>query len=109
MTKIVVGSTALKHHGFPFRSPKDVDIWTDEEHEKQQGEDVSVLPSSILRLIPHENGYATPDAVYTIKLSHLGWNIFWDKHKRDVLWMEHNGCKRLPEIYSALVEYWHRS
>ena len=106
MTKIVVGSTALNYHCFRFRTANDIDIWTDEDHQKQKGEDVSIVPSSILSVVPHKEGYATPDAVYTIKLSHLGWDIFWDKHKRDVLWMEHNGCKRLPELYSALIEYW---
>ena len=56
MTKIIIGSTAIKHWREDFRTPKDVDIasskWID-------GKDCIVLSEDILKLIPSEDGYAT--------------------------------------------------
>ena len=100
---IVIGTTALAEHGMWLRQPEDVDVAATYN---VPGKDTIVLPKEILDLIPHMYGYATPDAVYTIKCSHLGWDIKWKKHKKDVLTLKHKGCKLLPQLYSTLVEHW---
>jgi hypothetical protein len=100
---IVIGTTALAEHGMWIRQPEDVDVAATY---KVPGKDTIVLPQKILALIPEINGYATPDAVYTIKCSHLGWDIKWKKHKKDVLTLKHKGCKIIPKLYEALVAHW---
>lgn len=100
---IVIGTTALAEHGMWIRQPDDVDVVAPYN---VPGKDTIVLPKSILDLIPEECGYATPDAVYTIKCSHLGWDIKWKKHKKDVLTLRHKGCRIIPVLYEALVTHW---
>ena len=107
--KIIVGSSALQYFGLARQPPKDKDVWISygEIVQKGVGVDVKSIPSEILNLITAKDGFATPDSCYTIKCSHLGWNNpMWDKHKQDVLWLKHKGCKIIPELYNALVEYW---
>jgi hypothetical protein len=37
----------------------------------------------------------------------MAWDIFWDKHKQDVLTMKLvNGCEIIPDLYETLVEHW---
>ncbi|BAV80822.1 phage protein [Vibrio phage RYC] len=107
--EIIVGSSALFGTEYQYRStPVDVDIWTDTPSDiKVVGRDELVLPTEILQLVPYVKGKATPDAVYTIKCSHLGWdNRFWDKHKRDTLYLQSKGCQIIPELLEALLPFW---
>lgn len=106
---IIVGSTALKHFGMNRNEPKDVDVWVteDETYSVCRGYDIHVLPNEVLDLIPHSSGgHAIPDAVYTIKCSHLAWDIKWEKTKNDILWLKANGCKLLPKLYRELKKHW---
>lgn len=107
---IVVGSVAAEFWGINRNPPKDLDIWLSSE-EKESGdfsgrEDLSVIPLEILTKIPTPDGVVSADALYTIKCSHLAWDIHWEKTKRDILYMEHKGCVLLPALYTALKKYW---
>lgn len=120
--KVIVGSTALKCH---LNQPRtsDLDVWTDKSPlELISGIDTSVMPKSILDLVqindkeildlssntsPSEcYRIATLNSLYTIKCSHLGYDIFWQKHKKDLLILKHLGAELIPELYQALVKYW---
>jgi len=114
---ILVGSLALswwcRLHDIPFdrKYDPDVDVWVNKGEEYGlEGCDVSEIPKEIMDMIPtHEGPFyhtATLDALYTIKLSHMGWDIQWDKHKSDVLFMRKIGAWLIPQLYDALVEYW---
>jgi len=110
---IIIGSAAVKLWIRDFREPNDTDIVCLEDELEAgtinlKGKDWIILPQEILDLIPEDNGYATLDAVYTLKCSHLGWDIKWQKHKSDVLYLKAKGCKKLPELYSKLTEYWRK-
>lgn len=101
---LVVGSTALKHHGILLREPRDVDVWC--TNPTLQG-DSAIVPEAILGLVEHVDGYATPNSVYTIKCSHLGWDIKFEKHLRDVLLLKMKyGCELNLPLYNALVAHW---
>ena len=62
-----------------FRKPSDLDVWTDDEAYMQQekvkqGVDMKLIPKRILNLLETPDGlHCTPNDVYTIKCSHLGW------------------------------------
>lgn len=108
---IIVGSTAAKHWWDDWREPNDLDLWHGENsiYMKGRGEDVHILPNKVMNLILDIDGYAVPDALYTIKLSHLGWdNHAWEKHKQDALMMQHKDCKLVRPLYDALVEHWNK-
>ena len=112
---IVVGSTALNRAGVMERS-SDLDVWAlskDVVDKYLPKADIALMPEEILNLVPVRGQdredvlqFATIDAVYTIKCSHLGWDIFWNKHKRDVLYLKKIGAKLIEPLYIALVEHW---
>lgn len=102
---IVIGTKALEYHGIYLRESKDWDYAV--ETNLRDGNDCIILPPSIIKLIPEVNLFATPDAVFTIKCSHLGWDIKWEKHLRDVLRLKlQHQCKIIPELFDALFEHW---
>lgn len=104
--KVIVGSTAVVYHGIGFRKPKDIDIWISPDEDVVSG-DCKVIPLDILELVPTVDGYATLDAIYTIKCSHLGWsNPLWNKHKRDILHFKSLDCVLLRDLYDALIKFW---
>lgn len=103
--KLIVGSSALNYFGMARREPNDLDIlYTGEEPEGKV--DSHKVPVGILKSIPHKDGYATPDAVYTLKLSHFPWDIHWEKTKQDILWLKAKGCKIDLDLYHKLKSYW---
>lgn len=107
--EIVVGSTALHYHLPETRPPKDLDVWKNDPSKvnSKKGDDFKVIPTKIINLIEHKEGYATLDSLYTIKCSHLGWdNPMWNKHKQDTLFLKSLGCKIIPELYNELIEFW---
>ncbi len=115
MTAIIVGSTALAECRFSPRQARDTDVWHDGTWTDIKTVDNHYIPTEILNLVPVVYGvhhllgpskYATPEAVYTIKLSHLAWDIKWQKHISDVMYLKRKGCKIIPELYKALYKHW---
>jgi hypothetical protein len=106
---ITVGSTALAWWGLTKRV-NDLDLWLEEgEHYEDSDNvraDVGYFPKKIIDLVPTTKGYATIDALYTIKCSHLGWDIFWTKHVSDALLLKASGARILPELYQQLLAFW---
>lgn len=112
--KIIVGSTALSKFKLNRNHPVDVDVWSDDANDIEQGTDSCLVPTEILQLVPClvDNGgkdrWATPNAIYTIKMSHAEYQIKWQKTKLDILWLKHKGCKLIPELYSVLKAHWRK-
>ena len=112
--EVIVGSTALRRWGITKRDPSDFDVWvsTQEEYDvysQSSGVDVCLIPEHIMDILDLHTmgGHALPNALYSIKLSHMAWDIFWDKHKQEVLTMKLvNGCEIIPDLYETLVEHW---
>jgi hypothetical protein len=124
MEYIIVGTEALESYGIYIRESgnvNDLDIFCSEYTQEirfsagARGKtgsaiDKIIVPQSIIDMIPHYDGYATPAAILTIKCSHLGWDIFWQKHKNDVLRLYNdfgmNHTQIIRPLYDALVEHW---
>ena len=104
---IVVGTSALKYFG-AVTEAKDHDVWhvVGERKDTTQKEYWVYMPKYLINLVPSINGYATPDAVLTIKMSHFSWDIKWQKTKRHILLLQSLGYKPIPELYTALKQYW---
>lgn len=113
--RIVVGSRALQHFYIELPRNKDkeeydLDLWISEDDDMTNlnGIDYHILPSEILNKIDVRNRYATPDMIYTIKLSHFCWDIFWEKTKSDILYLKRMGCKCDMELFQMLKKHWEK-
>lgn len=53
---------------------------------------------------------ATPDELYTLKISHSFWEIHgersWDKHAMDVVFLERKGAQFIRELYDIILPIW---
>lgn len=100
---MIIGSKAMKHWFPDFREPKDVDHF-------------SPNPSSGVDGFWHESfpiewatdRVATPDELYTIKVSHSPWDLHgtWEKHMYDILFLQNKGAKFDQEMYDILYPVW---
>jgi hypothetical protein len=104
MKELVIGSTAIKHYypDFP-REPKDVDIAVLEK-QKRNGETEYLENPIILKY--QGNGYLKPDLILSLKISHLFWDINWDKHLYDVQFLLGKGCKYDLDLICELRYFW---
>jgi len=104
---IVIGSPAIKHHfpDFP-REPKDYDVFSSWYPEGTG--DVFFTPK-LIDFWGGEERVATPDELYTIKLSHSAWELnngSWGKHMADLMFLKHKGCEVIEPLYKLLYEVW---
>lgn len=56
-----------------------------------------------------EDRFATPDELYTIKVSHAYWELkngSWNKHMCDILELKKRGAKLIPEWHDLLYKIW---
>jgi hypothetical protein len=114
----LIGSTAAKHWFEDFRTPKDTDYHSDQHltwTEKVTFDgDVFVdhrlgawdwgKPAGPLRV-------ATPEELYTMKVSHAFWEINhdvynWNKHMSDVIFFQRKDVKFIRELYDILLPIW---
>lgn len=120
---VIIGSEALAKAGFNI-APKDTDRWVNDKSLWLNVEkaDISEIPADIISCVPRlpypNNMYASPDAVYTILCSHLGWDsgqnnhsklggsVQWDKYKQRILYLRGEGCSLIPELYEKLLSHW---
>jgi hypothetical protein len=111
VTSLFVGSTAIRHHFPEFpREPKDVDLWTDWNGWKSKGWD-KFWDERLRPYLPEspEARYATPDEIYTIKVSHSPWELengSWRKHMWDIVWLKQHGARLIPELHDLLTPIW---
>lgn len=106
----IFGSVALKHHlGKEFeRTPKDVDIMCDDPGLKStRGMEVFWTPA--FEWLDDDPGIILDlDELYTIKVSHLMWDVKWEKHINDVMLIKkvRGGSRLILEFYDLLVKDW---
>lgn len=108
---IIIGSHCLKYWYPEFnRIPKDLDVVCkkDEKLDLQLSyERIERLENPVL-LDYYKGGskYLPPDLLYTLKISHLFWNINWEKHIFDVQFLKSKGCKIDLDLFYKLYYYW---
>lgn len=102
---ILIGSVAIRHHFPDFnREPKDTDYIVCEptERDKENNIEYLVIPA----LCNLKEKVLPPDLLYTLKVSHLFWDLSWDKHMFDVQFLKSKGCKLNEKLFYELYEYW---
>lgn len=115
----LIGSRAAKHWFDDFREPKDYDYHTnshaDAEDCKQWFRDLgSETPDVFVdeRLGQWKwDRIATPEELYTMKVSHSFWEINrdagnWNKHMSDVIFFQRKGVEFNRELYDILKPIW---
>lgn len=106
MNKIIIGSTAIRHHFPDFnREPKDLDYAVLNPKEFKQSREIEYLENPVLFKYTSDE-YLSPDMLLTLKMSHLFWDINWDKHMFDVQFLLKKGCKMQMDLFEDLLIYW---
>lgn len=107
MRKIIIGSTAIKHY-YPDlpRDPKDLDYAT-KEVVKSPSKDIEYLCNPIIfNWVEDDVEYLPPALVLTLKMSHLFWDLNWDKHMFDIQFLLDKGVQMVPELFDELYVHW---
>lgn len=111
MRSMIVGSHALKALGVCNREPKDVDLWVDQQHIREQPGIDGMWHPALSEFVPESNfqQYPTLDQMYTIKLSHSHWELkngSWHKHVYDMRALKRAGAKLDLDLYKILYKVW---
>jgi hypothetical protein len=109
MTVTLIGSRALRMHFPDAREPGDWDYQSDLPFRAAEfgGYDLFVDK----RLGGWNWGsIATPDELYTLKISHSFWEIngprSWDKHAADIVFLSRKGCQFIRPLYDIVLPIW---
>lgn len=107
MKKVIIGSTAIKHH-FPHfpREPKDLDIAVEFPKEKSRKGIEYLENPKLFKWVSQDEEYLTPNMLLNLKVSHLFFDINWDKHMWDVQFLLKEGCKWDMTIIEELYNFW---
>jgi hypothetical protein len=114
MTMTLIGSRAMKMHYPDSREPKgDWDYhtgdpkYTGDIDPREPGNRYDIFVDARLSSWPW-GSIATPDELYTMKISHGYWDIngTWDKHARDIAFLQRHGCVFIPELHDLLKPIW---
>lgn len=114
---IIIGSTAIKFWYPDFkREPKDLDLilYKGEEIPKEFLEKynkIETLSNPILLQFCKNNlfqisPYLNPDILYTLKMSHMFWDINWEKHMFDIQFLYKKGCRLKSDLFHDLYKFW---
>jgi hypothetical protein len=100
----VIGSYAIKEHFPNFREPKDLDIAVESKSFISSARNIEFLYNPIIAKIKDE--IAPPEIILALKVSHLFWDINWDKHMWDVQFLLDKGITYDPKLCKKLYNFW---
>ena len=108
---IIIGSTAIKHHFKDFpREPNDLDYIVRSKRGLERVDKVEYLFNPILSDYKNDKRedkiYLSPDELLTLKMSHICYDINWDKHMFDIQFLIDKGASKIEDLYLDLIEYW---
>lgn len=109
MDKIIIGSTAIKKVYPDFkREPKDIDYAVRQKTMGYVNNDGDILDFMCIPVLFNyvNSEYIDMDSLLTLKISHLAYDIKWDKHFFDTLFLISKGHKLNRPLYDELCEYW---
>lgn len=102
---ILIGSSAMKHHfGYSVRNPKDIDFAVKSGKNRREGQ-IEFLVNPVLHKYEKE-AVISKDNLLTLKVSHLFWDINWEKHLFDAIHLFENGAELNKEFLKEMREYW---
>lgn len=106
MEKLIIGSTAIKYHFPEFpRKPKDLDYVVEDRSKFKREVGVEYLENPII-LKCQKEGHLSPELLTSLKVSHLLWDINWEKHMFDLQFLLKKGFTWDLKLVRELREYW---
>lgn len=114
MSNILIGSKAIQYHIPDYRECNDIDIATLDVKKTQiinkiiyEFKPIPALFNYINECVKVNHIYVPSlNVIYTLKCSHLSWDINWGKNAKDVMFLESYGCVIIPDLYDELYKYW---
>lgn len=108
---LISGSVAAKHWFSDFRDPVDIDIITPVNIKSDTPTecmvDASWNDASDLILSKNKDHvFVDPDTLFSIKVSHAGWDVKWEKTMFDIMFFKNKGCQLDDSIYKAMIPVW---
>lgn len=103
---MIFGSTAIKHFYPDFREPKDLDVMTEAPLMTKEEEHYWIPEYEELINASSNEEYLDPDLILTLKASHAGWDIHWQKTMYDILFLKRKGHKINKPLYKKLTKAW---
>jgi hypothetical protein len=95
---------AIRWHFQDFpRVPKDWDFIGEGKNIPGQ---IEFHKNPVFDFYPDETTIITPNDLYTLKVSHIFWDIKWDKHMFDIQFLKSKGCVLNRELFEKLYAYW---
>lgn len=105
--KLIYGSQAIQHWFSDFeRTPNGLDIITDRQdltYSKGKTE-YYYIPEFFDNFKNKNSDFLDKDYLYTFKVSHLAWNINWEKHMKDAQFLKSHYCKLDMDLYNILYK-----
>jgi len=107
---LLIGSKAIKFWfpDFP-REPKDTDYAVDSGTRYPKEVGVEYLENPVLWNYYDKpyglNIVCYPDDLYTLKMSHLFWDLNWEKHEWDATFLRKKGCILNRPLFNKLYDY----
>ena len=112
MKQLIYWSTAIKHWYSDFkRTPNDLDIITELPIKITWAETYCIPEFELLFKHNKDSKYVDPEFLYIIKLSHLAYNINWDKHMKDFIFLKSKKLNLATyhlEFYKEISKAWER-
>jgi len=108
--RLIFGSQAMAYWFNDSRESKDLDII--DSNIKNQEHNTKAIQyywvNSFQYIIDNNKDakYVDADFLYTIKMSHVAWNIKWDKTMKDILFLRNKGCKLDKILFDMLYKEW---
>lgn len=109
---LVIGSVAMQYWFNEFRQPKDLDFFGTKTPEFLAADYDKIEPfwhPSFEGTQLDRTDMASPDELYTIKVSHAYWELkngSWDKHMTDILFLKSKGAQLDMELHKLLYPVW---
>src|SRR3954468_1245860 len=106
MTILMIGSSAARVWFPDWRQPKDLDVFSDEVI---AGKADVFWDDRLYSLLGECERAATRDELYTIKYSHIFWDLpngSWSKHMCDLMKLRAAGAQLIPEWFDTLYAIW---
>lgn len=105
---MISGSTALHYYGINLGKIKDLDViaYKESQIKNYVNPDYILVPKEIYDILYNTSGHIYPEMILTIKMSHLAWDIKWEKTLRHINSLVNMGYNYNPKLYKLLKAHW---
>ena len=108
MKKIMIGSQVISLT-YPdyYREPNDMDYLVKEKPDDWNSKKIDLHENSVLwSYIRNNKERVSIETLYTLKCSHIFWDINWKKHMRDIKYLNSKDIELDEVLYNQLIPHW---